>query len=62
MNDKFNVVVYAITPNRKGWVDLSDEMDLNIRIEKDGKEMNLNLEEFNQLNNKVSNLLKSMRL
>jgi hypothetical protein len=24
--------------------------------------MNLNLEEFNQLNNKVSNLLKSMRL
>ena len=31
-------------------------------IWKEWKEMNLNLEEFNQLNNKVDNLLKSMRL
>jgi hypothetical protein len=62
MNDKFNVEVYAITPNRTGWVDLSDEMDLNVRIEKDGKEIVLNFKEFKQLNNKVDNLLKSMRL
>ena len=62
MNDKFNVVVYAITPNKTGYINLDDEMDLNIMIEKGGKEMNLNLEELKQLNDKVDNLLKSMRL
>ena len=62
MNDKFNVVVYAITPNRTGYINLDDEMDMKIMIEKDGVKMNLNFKEFKQLNNKVSNLLKSMRL
>jgi hypothetical protein len=62
MNDKFNVVVYAITPNKTGYINLDDEMDLKIMIEKDGIKMNLNFKEFKQLNNKVDNLLKSMRL
>jgi len=62
MNNKFNVEVYAITPNRTGYISLDDEMDLNIMIEKDSKEIVLNFKEFKQLNNKVDNLLKSMRL
>jgi hypothetical protein len=62
MNNKFNVGVYAITPNRTGYINLDDEMDLKIMIEKDGIKMNLNFKEFKQLNNKVDNLLKSMRL
>ncbi len=62
MKDKFKVVVYAVTPNRKGYINLDDEMDLIVSIEKDGKEIVLNLEEFKQLSNKVSFLLKSMRL
>ena len=62
MNNKFNVEVYAITPNKTGYINLDDEMDLKIMIEKDGVKMNLNFKEFKQLNNKVSNLLKSMRL
>ena len=62
MNDKFNVVVYAITPNKTGYINLDDEMDLNVRIEKDGKEIVLNFKEFKKLNDKVDNLLKSMRL
>ena len=61
MNDKFNIEVYAITPNRTGYINLDDEMDLKIMIEKDGKEIVLNYKEFKQLNDKVSNLLKSMR-
>ena len=62
MNNKFNVVVYAITPNKTGYINLDDEMDLNVRIEKDGKEIVLNFKEFKKLNDKVDNLLKSMRL
>jgi len=62
MNDKFNVVVYAITPNRTGYINLDDEMDMKIMIEIDGVKMNLNFKEFKELNNKVSNLLKSMRV
>jgi hypothetical protein len=62
MNNKFNVVVYAITPNRTGYINLDDEMDLNIMIEKDGIKMNLNFKEFKKLSNKVDNLLKSMRV
>ena len=62
MKDKFNVVVYAITPNRTGYINLDDEMDMKIMIEIDGVKMNLNFKEFKELNNKVSNLLKSMRV